>query len=354
MAPRTLIRVASLLGCAAGFAVAPRARVRPVSVAAAAVKKVGIFGGGTVGGGIVEILETRREQLLAATGGVGLEVKTVVVRDASKQRDWAVPPGCAVTESFDDVLDDPEIDVVVEVMGGTTLAKDVVFRALRAKKDVVTANKALIAACLQEIEGVVNEVNEGATAPVQFGYEAAVCGGIPIIHTMNTDFVGDEVTRLRGIMNGCTNFMLTKMEAEGLSYADCLAEATELGYAEEDPTLDVGGFDARSKLAILIRLAFGVDVDENEISCKGIAGLKTVDFEYRGGVEISVSKRQSPFWLILAALGGGCRLRSNAGKAIAKSRRLENVLAGTRAASSTARSSCWASPRATATSSRPT
>ena len=253
------------------------------------------------------------------------------------------------------------------------------------------------AACLQEIEGVVNEVNEGATAPVQFGYEAAVCGGIPIIHTMNTDFVGDEVTRLRGIMNGCTNFMLTKMEAEGLSYADCLAEATELGYAEEDPTLDVGGFDARSKLAILIRLAFGVDVDENEISCKGIAGLKTVDFEraagadirsgggsrvrrgdrprrdasrrtaarprrssegetrrYRGGVEISVSKRQSPFWLILAALGGGCRLRSNAGKAIAKTRRLENVLAGTRAASSTARSSCWASPRATATSSRPT
>ena len=250
---------------------------------------------------------------------------------------------------------------------------------------------------MQEIEGVVNEVNEGATAPVQFGYEAAVCGGIPIIHTMNTDFVGDEVTRLRGIMNGCTNFMLTKMEAEGLSYADCLAEATELGYAEEDPTLDVGGFDARSKLAILIRLAFGVDVDENEISCKGIAGLKTVDFEraagadrrsgggsrvrrgdrprrdasrrtaarprrssegetrrYRGGVEISVSKRQSPFWLILAALGGGCRLRSNAGKAIAKTRRLENVLAGTRAASSTARSSCWASPRATATSSRPT
>ena len=103
-------------------------------------------------------------------------------------------------------------------MGGTTLAKDVVFRALRAGKDVVTANKALIADCLPEIEAVVAEANaaQGAGAPrVQFGYEAAVCGGIPIIHTMNTDFVGDEVTRLRGIMNGCTNFMLTKMEAEG-------------------------------------------------------------------------------------------------------------------------------------------
>ena len=171
-------------------------------------------------------------------------------------------------------------------MGGTTLAKDVVFRALRAGKDVVTANKALIADCLPEIETVVAEANaaQGAGAPrVQFGYEAAVCGGIPIIHTMNTDFVGDEVTRLRGIMNGCTNFMLTKMEAEGLSYADCLAEATALGYAEEDPTLDVGGFDARSKLAILVRLAFGVDVDETLISCTGIAGLETIDFEYARG-----------------------------------------------------------------------
>jgi len=179
-----------------------------------------------------------------------------------------------------------DIDLVVEVMGGTTIAKDVVFRALRAGKDVVTANKALIADCLPELEAVVAEANaaQGAGASrVQFGYEAAVCGGIPIIHTMNTDFVGDEVTRLRGIMNGCTNFMLTKMEAEGLSYADCLAEATALGYAEEDPTLDVGGFDARSKLAILVRLAFGVDVDEAQISCTGIAGLETIDFEYARG-----------------------------------------------------------------------
>ena len=197
-----------------------------------------------------------------------------------------MPAGCEVTTDVNAVLDDPDVDIVVEVMGGTTLAKDVVFRALRAGKDVVTANKALIADCLPEIEAVVAEANaaQGAGAPrVQFGYEAAVCGGIPIIHTMNTDFVGDEVTRLRGIMNGCTNFMLTKMEAEGLSYADCLAEATALGYAEEDPTLDVGGFDARSKLAILVRLAFGVDVDETLISCTGIAGLETIDFEYARG-----------------------------------------------------------------------
>ena len=297
--------------CARGLAFAPAApasaRGAPL---AAQVRKVGIVGGGTVGGGIVEILERRREQLVAATGGVGLEVKAVVVRDAAKARDWTAPPGCVVTEDLEAVLGgdrrgsygpvdfvrsgadrfahtgDDDVDLVVEVMGGTTLAKDVVFRALRAGKDVVTANKALIADCLPEIEAVVAEANaaQGAGAPrVQFGYEAAVCGGIPIIHTMNTDFVGDEVTRLRGIMNGCTNFMLTKMEAEGLSYADCLAEATALGYAEEDPTLDVGGFDARSKLAILVRLAFGVDVDETLISCTGIAGLETIDFEYARG-----------------------------------------------------------------------
>mmetsp|Transcript_22607 Transcript_22607/g.58882 ORF Transcript_22607/g.58882 Transcript_22607/m.58882 type:complete len:467 (+) Transcript_22607:111-1511(+) len=274
--------------CARGLAFAPAAAAASARGAplAAQVRKVGIVGGGTVGGGIVEILERRREQLVAATGGSSLEVKAVVVRDAAKARDWTAPPGCVVTEDLEAVLGDDDVDLVVEVMGGTTLAKDVVFRALRAGKDVVTANKALIADCLPEIEAVVAEANaaQGAGAPrVQFGYEAAVCGGIPIIHTMNTDFVGDEVTRLRGIMNGCTNFMLTKMEAEGLSYADCLAEATALGYAEEDPTLDVGGFDARSKLAILVRLAFGVDVDETLISCTGIAGLETIDFEYARG-----------------------------------------------------------------------
>lgn len=268
--------------CAAPTAAFVRAPAAAASATAlrAETLKIGIFGGGTVGGGIVEILSNRQDALVAATGGVGLEVAAVVVRDASKERDWALPPGCKVTESFDDVLDDDSIGLVVEVMGGTTLAKDVVFKALRAGKDVVTANKALIAAALTEIEAVVDEVNAGGAAPVNFGYEAAVCGGIPIIHALQNDFVGDDVTRLRGIMNGCTNFMLTKMEAEGLSYGDCLDEASALGYAEEDPTLDVGGFDARSKLAILIRLAFGVDVDEERIAIRGIEALETVDFEY--------------------------------------------------------------------------
>lgn len=275
------MHAAILVALAAGagaFAPAPAVSHRAAPLSAEALK-IGIVGGGTVGGGIVEILTHKQDQLTACAGGVGMEVKTVVVRDKSKERDWALPPGCTVTEDVDDVLDDADIDLVVEVAGGTTFAKDVVFGALKKRKDVVTANKALIAACLPEIEALLEDVNAEGDK-VSFGFEAAVCGGIPIIHTLQTDFVGDSVTRLRGIMNGCTNWMLTKMEAEGVSYTDCLTEASALGYAEADPTLDVGGFDARSKLAIMIRLAFGVDVNEDDISCKGITNIKQVDFEY--------------------------------------------------------------------------
>ena len=187
-----------------------------------------------------------------------------------------------MSDSYQDILDDGSIDTVVEVMGGTTLAKDVVFDALKSGKNVVTANKALIADCLLEIEEIVKSVNSarGDAKPVEFRYEAAVCGGIPIISSLQGDFVGDEITMCTGIINGCTNYMLTCMDRDGLSYDESLKGASELGYAEADPTLDVGGFDARSKLKILMRLAFGVDVPEDEISCKGIPELTKEDFEY--------------------------------------------------------------------------
>ncbi|KAH8083877.1 homoserine dehydrogenase [Aureococcus anophagefferens] len=231
------MHAAILVALAAGagaFAPAPAVSHRAAPLSAEALK-IGIVGGGTVGGGIVEILTRKQEQLTACAGGVGMEVKTVVVRDKSKERDWALPPGCTVTEDVDDVLDDADIDLVVEVAGGTTFAKDVVFGALKKRKDVVTANKALIAACLPEIEALLEDVN------------------------------AERATRWR---------------PRGVSYTDCLTEASALGYAEADPTLDVGGFDARSKLAIMIRLAFGVDVSEDDISCKGITNIKQVDFAY--------------------------------------------------------------------------
>jgi homoserine dehydrogenase len=173
-------------------------------------------------------------------------------------------------------LNDPKIDIVVEVMGGTTLAKDIVFEALSKGKHVVTANKALIANCLSEIEQHVLSLNQ----PTQFKYEAAVCGGIPIINSLLTDYPGDDITMLAGIINGCTNFMLTAMDRDGLSYEQALAEASKLGYAEADPTLDVGGFDARSKLKILMRLAYGLDVNENDIAVRGITELTKDDYDY--------------------------------------------------------------------------
>jgi homoserine dehydrogenase len=244
------------------------------------MRRIGIFGGGTVGGGIVEILQQKAPYLEALTQGTNLEIVKICVRDASKKRDFTIPAGCEITDKYDDILKDDSIDLVVEVMGGTTDAKDIVYSSLRAGKDVVTANKALIAAYLPEIEGVLEQVNKDRDSNVEFRYEAAVCGGIPIIRSLQTDFVGDEIAMLSGIINGCTNFMLTAMDQGGKTYDEALAEASALGYAEADPTLDVGGFDARSKLRILMRLGFGVEVEEEEISCRGITELSKLDFQY--------------------------------------------------------------------------
>ena len=245
----------------------------------ATTRRIGIFGGGTVGGGIVEILQNKAEYLEALTKGTTLEIVKICVRDKSKKRDFTIPEGCEITDQYDDILEDDSIDMVVEVMGGTTDAKDIIERSIKAGKDVVTANKALIAAYLPDLEALLAQVN-ASDKKSEFRYEAAVCGGIPIIRSLQTDFVGDKITMLSGIINGCTNFMLTAMDQGGKTYDEALAAASELGYAEADPTLDVGGFDARSKLRILMRLAFGVDVNEEEISCRGITELTKLDFEY--------------------------------------------------------------------------
>jgi len=242
---------------------------------AADVVNLGLFGGGTVGGGIVEILAKKEDYFRRLTGKT-IAVKKICVRDAAKPRDFAVPEGCAIVTSYDDILNDEGIDIAVEVMGGTTDAKDVIVGALSKGKAVVTANKALIARDLPELEALLASLDGAA----EFRYEAAVCGGIPIIRSMQSDFVGDEIRFISGIINGCTNYMLTAMDRDGQSYEEALAQASELGYAEADPTLDVGGFDARSKLKILIRLAFGLDVEEEDISCRGITELTKIDFDY--------------------------------------------------------------------------
>uniref|UniRef100_A0A7S1FSL3 Homoserine dehydrogenase n=1 Tax=Corethron hystrix TaxID=216773 RepID=A0A7S1FSL3_9STRA len=250
-------------------------------MARSGLRRIGIFGGGTVGGGIVEILRRKQTVLRSlCLSDCGLIISKICVRDPNKPRDFVIPEGCSIVTDYDAILSDPAIDVVVEVMGGVDEARGVVFESLRAGKDVVTANKALIAKYLPEIDALVQEVNAARERPVEFRYEAAVCGGIPVIRSLLNDFVGDDVTMLAGIVNGCTNFVLTGMERDGWSYEESLARAAELGYAESDPALDVGGFDARSKLRILMRLAFGLDVDENEIAARGIRDLTKDDFEY--------------------------------------------------------------------------
>lgn len=274
-----LATTAALLGSQFSPQVAPAARCPPPCMANTLRKmKVGLVGGGTVGGGVVSILGKARA--LQASLGVDVEIATICVRDKSKKRDFVLPAGCKIVEDINEILQDDSIDLVCEVMGGTTIAKDVVMRSIKAGKHVVTANKALIAQELPELEALVQKVNAGRDDPVKFGFEAAVCGGIPIIHALQRDFLADDVTQLSGIINGCTNFILSNMAQGGLSYAEALKEASALGYAEADPTLDVGGFDARSKLKILIKLAFGINVSEDDIAVRGITEVGATDFEY--------------------------------------------------------------------------
>ena len=215
--------------------------------------KIAICGAGTVGGGVIEILSKRQDEVRGLRRR--LEVSKVLVRDLNKKRDFeGIPETCVFTDKVEDVLSDESLDVIVELVGGADgVAKDLTFGALSKGKHVVSANKALIAAHGEDIVNVMNE-NPGA----KFGFEASVCGGIPIIHALQRDFLPDRVKRLSGVFNGTTNFILSSMELQGRGYDEVLKEAQELGFAEADPTADVGGFDARSKLCILARLALGV------------------------------------------------------------------------------------------------
>jgi len=234
---------------------------------------VGMFGGGVVGGGVVEILQ--RECAKLKHRGIDITVKKICVRDASKKRDYELPSGCTYVTNYDDILEDPEIDTVLELMGGTTGAKDVVFKAIEKGKNVITANKALIAAFMTELIDLLAK-----NPSVKFLYEAAVGGGIPIINTLQSTFPPDSVTRMCGIMNGTTNFMLSKMALEGADYGEVLKEAQDLGFAEADPTADVEGLDVQAKIAILVKLAFGTQMDPAKIPTKGISKLTSDDFAY--------------------------------------------------------------------------
>lgn len=242
-----------------------------------AATRIGMIGAGTVGGGVYEIIMNRLKSSSAA-------ITKICVRDANKPRDFQINSSITqVVTDISSILNDDSIDLVVEVAGGTTFAKDAVFTALKGGKSVVTANKALIVEYLDEIVALVDQVNsdrgkEGKKA-VKFGYEASVCGGIPIIHTLQSAYKGDIINEVSGICNGTTNYMLGKME-EGADYDEVLKEAQDLGFAEADLTADVAGHDVRAKIAILAKLAFGVTVPIDTIPCMGITEISVVDFAY--------------------------------------------------------------------------
>ncbi len=233
---------------------------------------IGVAGFGTVGGGVLSILE-RHQAEIEARLGARIAVRKVVVRDLYKARAAAVPQS-ALTTRFEELLEDPGIEVVVELMGGTREAFDLVKGALARGRPVVTANKALLAAHGGELFRLAAEKG------VDVYYEGAVCGGVPILRTLREALASDRITSLHGIVNGTTNFILSAMAEKGTPLGAALAEAQRLGFAEADPSLDVSGGDAAQKLCILAQLAFGARLAPEDVLTEGIMDLEPGDFAW--------------------------------------------------------------------------
>ena len=232
--------------------------------------KLGLAGLGTVGASVVRLIDSQRS-LLQARCGRPIEVVAVTARSKGKKRDADLGRLRWVRDPFELAVD-PEIDVFVELMGGDgDPANGAITAALAAGKSVVTANKALIAKHGVRLAALAEKQR------VSLNFEAAVAGAIPVIKTLREGFAGNSIARVYGILNGTCNYILTRMEQEGLSFADCLADAQRLGYAEADPTFDVEGYDTAQKLAILASLTFGTKVDFNAVYVEGISSISPAD-----------------------------------------------------------------------------
>lgn len=239
--------------------------------------RIAVLGYGTVGSGVVEVLNTNAK-IIAKRAGQEVEVKYVLdLRDFPGD-----PVQSKVVHDYNIILEDPEIDIVVETMGGTKPAYEFVKKALLAGKSVCTSNKELVAAYGAEL------VHIAKSKSVNFLFEASVGGGIPIIRPLNQSITADKIEQINGILNGTTNYILTKMANEGSDFADVLKEAQELGYAEKDPTADVEGYDACRKIAILTSLAYGMQVDYEDIHTEGITHITETDFKYAKAMNMGI------------------------------------------------------------------
>ena len=232
---------------------------------------IGLLGCGTVGGALVDLLDARRATITARTG-VELRIGAIAVRDTAKHQERLADPSLLTTDTAA-VVADPEVDIVVELIGGTDPALTLVRTALENGKPVITGNKELLAAHGPELYAVAAEHG------VDLLFEAAVAGGIPLIRPLRESLVGEDISRVMGIINGTTNYILTKMSQEGADYADALADAQTLGYAEADPTADVEGYDAGAKAAIIASIVFGVDVRSSDVQHEGISSITAADID---------------------------------------------------------------------------
>ncbi|OEH93978.1 homoserine dehydrogenase [Bacillus solimangrovi] len=233
---------------------------------------VGLLGLGTVGSGVVQIIEEHQDKLMHQIG-CPVEIMKVLVRDTSKKRDVNLAEE-KLTTNPDEVLSNPEVDVVIEVMGGVEHTREYILKALKNKKHVVTANKDLMAIHGRELHEEAYKNN------CDIFYEASVAGGIPILRGLVEGLASDRIMKMMGIVNGTTNYILTKMSQEGRAYEEVLQEAQQLGYAEADPTSDVEGLDAARKMAILGTLGFSMHLDLEDVSVKGISNITEEDLDY--------------------------------------------------------------------------
>lgn len=229
--------------------------------------RVGVIGVGTVGRAVVSILE-ENASIISARAGDTIVVKSGVVRNLDKVRDLSI----LVSQDPYEIINDPEIDIVVELMGGIETPFEILKSALKNGKAVVTANKAVLAYHRYELQEIAGEI--------PFEFEASVAGGIPIINALRDGLSANHILSIMGIMNGTCNFMLTKMMKEGVAFDTVLDEAQRLGYAEADPTFDIGGFDAAHKLLILASIAYGIDAKPEEILIEGIEGITQADIAF--------------------------------------------------------------------------
>ena len=242
--------------------------------------QLGLIGVGNVGAGVANILLNHPERI-ARRSGRQIVIRRAVVRDLSKSRGIELPAG-VLSDDIQSVINDPDITIAVELMGGIHPAREVVLALLRAGKDVVTANKALLCEHGDEIFQTASEL--GRTV----AFEAAVAGGIPIIAAVGQSMAANQIVGIQAILNGTSNYILSEMLLRGMSYADALRGAQELGYAEADPALDVNGTDAAQKLGILAQLAFGTRTPLAAFHCSGIDKLESADIENAGNLGYTI------------------------------------------------------------------